>query len=165
MHSVCEMIRRQTEANFVNLMIALKTYDREALVCGAPAWRFAYHTLCSADRWYFNPYDYTPRQSFEPGSDNPYHPITHIWTDEELFHLLEAVKQKTADYLDKLDDAMLNEYPPGCEFSRLELILMQFRHMSVHIGLLNGQTAERTGKFPLYVSPHSMDRLRNGYWE
>ena len=45
MESACEMIARQTDANFVNLIIALKTYDRNALVKGVPAWRFVYHTL------------------------------------------------------------------------------------------------------------------------
>ena len=49
--------------------------------------------------------------------------------------------------------------------TRLELILMQFRHISTHIGLLNGLTAEKTGKFPLYVTPMSLDRLKNGYYE
>ena len=165
MHSVCEMIKRQTDANFVNLMISIQTYDRNALVKSAPAWRFVYHTLCSADRWYFNPNQYTPRENHEEGTQNPYHPISREWSDAELLGLLEAVRQKTMDYLDNLDDSMLNECPPDCEFTRLELILMQFRHMGVHIGMLNGQTVEHTGKFPLYVSPHSMDRLQNGYWE
>lgn len=165
MHSVCDMIKRQTDANFVNLMISIKTYDRNALVKGAPAWRFVYHTLCSADRWYFNPEHYTPRPDHEEGAQNPYNPISREWSDAELLRLLEDVRQKTMDYLDSLDDSMLNECPPDCAFTRLELILMQFRHMGVHIGMLNGQTVERTGRFPLYVSPHSMDRLQIGYWE
>jgi len=61
MEPVCEMIARQTDSNFVNLIIALKTYDRNALVKGAPAWRFVYHTLHSADKWFFNPNHYTER--------------------------------------------------------------------------------------------------------
>ena len=163
METACEMIARETDANFVNLMIALKTYDRNALVKGVPAWRFVYHTLHSADKWFFNPNVYAERPGFEAGSDNPFKPISHEWSDAELLDLLEQVRAKTMDYLKKLDDRQLHECPPDCNFTRLELILMQFRHMSVHIGMLHGLTVEKTGKFPQYVSPHSMDRLQNGY--
>ena len=165
MDPVCAVIARQTDANFVNLLIALKTYDRNAPVKGAPAWRFVYHTLHSADKWFFNPFHYTERPGFEPGSDNPFKPITHEWSDDELLAMLESVRQKTMDYLEHLTDAMLNECPPDCPFTRLELILMQFRHISVHIGMLHGLTVEKTGRFPQYVSPHSMDRLKNGFWD
>ncbi|MBR3446725.1 MAG: DinB family protein [Oscillospiraceae bacterium] len=165
MEPVCEMIARQTDANFVNLIIALKTYDRNAPVKGAPAWRFVYHTLHSADKWYFNPFQYTERAGFELGSDNPFKPITHEWSDEELLDLLESVRTKSMRYLENLTDTMLNECPPECPYTRLELILMQFRHISVHIGMLHGLTVEKTGRFPQYVSPHSLDRLKNGYWD
>lgn len=165
MEPVCEMIARQTDANFVNLIIALKTYDRNAPVKGAPAWRFVYHTLHSADKWYFNPFQYTERAGFELGSDNPFKPITHEWSDEELLDLLESVRTKSMHYLENLTDTMLNECPPECPYTRLELILMQFRHISVHIGMLHGLTVEKTGRFPQYVSPHSLDRLKNGYWD
>lgn len=165
MQPVCEMLARQTDANFVNLIIALKTYDRDALVKGAPAWRFVYHTLHSADKWFFNPNVYTEREGFEQGSDNPFRPISHIWSDDELMAYLEQVRAKTMDYLANLTDAALNECPPECPFTRLELIVMQFRHMSVHIGMLHGLTVEKTGRFPQYVSPHSLDRLKNGWWD
>ncbi len=159
------MIRKQTEANFVNLEIAIKTYDREASVCGAPAWRFVYHTIHSADKWFFNPSVYEEPAFHVENMDNPFHPCDVVLRDEQLLAYLEAVKEKTLRYLDGLDDEMLYEYPENCEFSRLELMFMQFRHISVHIGLLNGNTVDRTGKFPLYVSPHSYDRLQNGLFE
>ena len=60
---------------------------------------------------------------------------------------------------------MLAECPDKCDKTRLELILMQFRHISTHIGMLNGLTAEKTGRFPLYVTPDSLDRLGKGYYE
>lgn len=165
MQPVCEIIWRETDANFVNLLIALKTYDRNALVKGVPAWRFVYHTLHSADKWFFNPFRYTERAGYEDGSDNPFAPMSRVWSDDELLDLLDLVKRKTFRYLDQLSDSALYECPPDCPFTRLELILMQFRHISVHIGMLHGLTVEKTGKFPVYVSPHSMDRLQNGYWD
>ncbi len=41
-------------------------------------------------------------------------------------------------------------------------VLIQFRHMCFHTGMINGQTIELSGKFPVYVSPHTADRLKNG---
>ena len=55
-------------------------------------------------------------------------------------------------YLDTLTDEMLAEKPAGCRYTRLELVLRQFRHISFHTGMLNGQTALATGQFPMWVS-------------
>lgn len=59
------------------------------------------------------------------------------------------------DYLDTLTDDMLYEKPENCRFTRMELILRQFRHISFHTGMLNGQTALATGQFPMWVSETS----------
>lgn len=47
---------------------------------------------------------------------------------------------------------MLYEKPENCPYTRMELVLRQFRHLSFHTGMLNGQTAVKTGEFPMYVS-------------
>lgn len=47
---------------------------------------------------------------------------------------------------------MLNEYPQNCRFTRMELVLRQFRHLSFHTGMFNGQVAVNTGEFPMWVS-------------
>ena len=47
---------------------------------------------------------------------------------------------------------MLYEKPENCRFTRMELVLRQYRHLSFHTGMLNGQTALATGKFPMWVS-------------
>lgn len=44
------------------------------------------------------------------------------------------------------------EKPAGCRYTRMELVLRQFRHLSFHTGMLNGQTALSTGQFPMWVS-------------
>ena len=165
MRSHCEMIKKQVTANFVNLETAIKTYDRNVSVCGSPAWRYVFHTIHSADKWFFNPSNYEERSFFEPGMDNPDNPCERVFSDDELLEYLNSVKQKTYGYLDSLQDEDLYEYPENCEFTRLELIIMQFRHISFHTGMINGATIERTEKFPLFVSPHSMDRLKDGLYE
>ena len=160
-----EMIKAETNANFVNLRTAILTYDREAAVCGSPAWRYVYHTIHSADKWYFNPEIFTEPEFYEAGMDNPDNPCTCVLSDEELLEYLERVRLKTMDYLDSLTDELLYEHPEKCRYTRLELILRQFRHISFHTGMLNGQTAERTGKFPVYVSADNLDRLSRGLYD
>ena len=73
-------------------------------------------------------------------------------TDEELINYLDSIEQKTLKYLDSLTDNMLYEKPDGCRYTRIELVLRQFRHISFHTGMLNGQTALATGQFPMWVS-------------
>ncbi len=153
MKSICTMIKKQVEPNFINLETAIKTYDRNAAVCGAPAWRYVYHTIHSADKWFINPFKFTEPPFHSVGMDNPDAPCEAVLTDAQLLDYLHAVRQKTLDYLNGLTDELLSECPENCPYTRLELIIMQFRHISVHTGMLNGQTIERTGKFPLYVGP------------
>lgn len=101
----------------------------------------------------------------ENGMDNPDNPCTVVLSDIELLDYLKQVEKKTLDYLDSLIDEELYKCPDNCEFTRLDLILIQFRHISFHTGMLNGQTVKRTGKFPIYVSPHTVYRLNNGLYD
>ncbi|HBH94679.1 MAG TPA: hypothetical protein DDX91_02950 [Ruminococcaceae bacterium] len=165
MKTLCEIIGEQVKANFLNLETAVRTYDRNALVCGVPAWRYVYHTVHSADKWFFNPFIYNEPSFHENGMDNPDNPCTVVLSDIELLDYLKQVEKKTLDYLDSLIDEELYKCPDNCEFTRLDLILIQFRHISFHTGMLNGQTVKRTGKFPIYVSPHTVYRLNNGLYD
>ena len=165
MRTLCEIIKEQVAANYLNLETAIKTYDRNALVCGTPAWRYVYHTIHSADKWFFNPFVFDEPPFHEDGMDNPDNPCKVELSDTELLEYLEKVKRKTADYLDGLIDNELYECPPDCVFTRMELVLMQCRHLNIHVGMLNGQTIECTGKFPVVVGPNSIDRLKNGLYE
>ncbi len=165
MNTVCEMIKRQVIPNFINLETAIKTYDRNALVCGVPSWRYAYHTIHSADKWFFNPYKYSEPPFHENGMDNPDNPCSIELTDAELLDYLYKVKQKTLDYLDNICDELLNDRPANCQYTRLELIIMQFRHISIHTGMLNGLTIEKTGKFPVFVGAEGLAKLAKGLFE
>ena len=84
--------------------------------------------------------------------DNPDNPCSVILSDEELLDYLDSIEKKTLDYLDTLTDRMLYEKPAKCKYTRLELVLRQYRHLSFHTGMLNGQTALSIGKFPMWVS-------------
>ena len=84
--------------------------------------------------------------------DNPYNPTSVILSDEQLLNYLDAIENKTLEYLDSLTDDMLYEKPEKCIYTRMELVLRQYRHLSFHTGMLNGQTAVATGEFPAWVS-------------
>ena len=79
-------------------------------------------------------------------------PCSVILSDEELLDYLYSIEKKTYVYLDSLTDDMLYEKPEQCRYTRMELVLRQFRHLSFHTGMLNGQTALSTGQFPMWVS-------------
>ena len=166
MNTLCNIIKEQLYPNFVNLETAIKTYDRDALVCGSPAWRYVYHTIHSADKWFFDPFVYDEPEFHEDGMDNPDSPCSVQLSDEELLDYLYAVKDKTLRFIDGLTDDMLSEKPEKCPYTRLELVLRQFRHISFHTGMINGLTIEKTGKFPVYVGDsNSMSRLENGLYD
>lgn len=165
MNELCGYIKEQAEVNFINLETALKTYDRNAPVCGAAAWRYAYHAIHSADEWFFNPNEYEEPPFHKEGMDNPDNPCDVVLSDSQLLEYLNDVRLKTRAYIDRLTDDMLYEKPCGCKFTRFELVLLQFRHISFHTGMINGQTIERTGRFPVYVGAEGLDRLKNGLYD
>ena len=152
MNELCKVIREAVTPNFLNLRVSIKTYDRDALCYGAPCWRWVYHAVHSADKWFINPNDYEEPEFHQEGMDDPEKPCGVVLSDEELLGYLDRVEQKTYAYLDALTDEMLAEKPAGCRYTRLELVLRQFRHISFHTGMLNGQTVLATGRFPMWVS-------------
>lgn len=158
MNTLIKQIREQTAVNFINLETAVMTYSRDALVCGSPAWRYVYHTIHSADKWFIDPFDFTEPAFHTEGLDNPDKPSSTVLTDSQLIEYLSKVREKTFAYLDTLDDSDLYEKPKDCPYTRLELVLGQFRHISLHTGMLNGQTIERTDRFPVALG---LDK--NGY--
>lgn len=99
------------------------------------------------------------------GMDNPDNPCTVELTDEQLIEYLDKVRKKTLDYIDVLTDEKLYEKPENCIYTRLELIIRQCSHPAFHTGMINGQTIERTGKFPVYAAADNLDRLEKGSYD
>jgi hypothetical protein len=152
MNDLCKIIKDTVTPNFLNIRTSIRTYDRDALCCGAPCWRWVYHALHSADKWFINPNDYEEPAFHEEGMDNPDNPCGTVLTDAQLLAYLDSIEEKTCRYLDSLTDEMLYEKPENCNYTRMELVLRQYRHLSFHTGMLNGQTAVATGQFPVWVS-------------
>ncbi len=152
MNDLCMIIKEVVKPNFLNIRTAIQTYNRDAICYGAPCWRWVYHALHSADKWFINPFDYEEPEFHVEGMDDPEKPCDAILSDDELLNYLDAIEKKTYDYLDSLSDDLLYEKPEGSRYTRMELILRQFRHISFHTGMLNGQTILEKGEFPMWVS-------------
>ena len=151
-NELVKIIKDTVVPNFLNIRTSIRAYDRDALCCGAPCWRWAYHALHSADKWVINPFEYEEPAFHEEGLDNPDNATSVVLYDEQLLAYLDQIENKTLDYLDTLTDDMLYEKPENCIYTRMELVLRQYRHLSFHTGMLNGQTALATGQFPMWVS-------------
>ena len=39
MNELCQMIKEAVVPDFLNIRTSLRTYDRDAVCCGAPCWR------------------------------------------------------------------------------------------------------------------------------
>ena len=152
MTELVNIIKDTVKPNFLNIKTSIQTYDRNAICCGAPCWRWVYHALHSADKWFINPYVYEEPDFHEDGMDNPDNPTQVVLSDLQLLTYLEQIETKTFHYLDSLTDEMLYEKPENCPYTRMELVLRQYRYLSFHTGMLNGQTAVSTGQFPMWVS-------------
>ncbi len=152
MRELIEIIKETIKPNFLNIKTSIQSYDRDAICCGAPCWRWAYHALHSADKWFINPFVYDEPDFHEEGMDNPDNPTSVVLSDEQLLAYLDHVVEKTFTYLDTLTDEILYEKPKNCPYTRFELVLRQYRHLTFHTGMLNGQTAVSTGQFPMWVS-------------
>ena len=123
MNELCMIIKEMTKPNFLNIKTSIQSYDRDALCCGAPCWRWVYHALHSADKWFINPFVYEEPQFHEEGMDDPEKPCSVILSDEELLDYLYSIEKKTYVYLDSLTDDMLYEKPEQCRYTRMELVL------------------------------------------
>lgn len=84
--------------------------------------------------------------------DNPDNSAAIVLSDKQLLEYLDRIEEKTLDYLDSITDEMLYKKPENCPYTRMELVLRQFRYRSFYTGMLNGQTAAQSGQFPVWVS-------------
>lgn len=146
-----ETIKDQMERNFYNLEISMKTCDRDADICGAPSWRYFYHTLHSCDRWFFNPFVYTEPAIHAENLDQVDLSCKKVLSEQELWDYFMQVKQKVNTYLDGLTDADLYEKPEACSYTRMQIILGQMRHFMAHVGIFNGITIAHTGRYPMCI--------------
>ena len=153
MDEIIRQIKNQTEINFINIRDQIEVAELEAVFDGVNGSRYIFHNLHSMDRFFINPmsYVYEGEKLFDIPENlsviaterEGYVADTSIVISrEKLLEYFEYVKNKIEKYLDHLTAEELLQKPEGCEYTRLELILGQFRHQMWHVGLSSANTFE-----------------------
>lgn len=129
---IVHIISEQTQILYLNVEAILdgliETDLNDNNICDWPLGEQIYHMLQSMDQWFINPNRYKESEQYSKNN----------MTMFELIGYCQSIKNKIVNYLDHLDPDSLIEKPPDCEFSKLALILGQYRHFMYHIGLVHG---------------------------
>lgn len=150
MEEIIHQIKNQQEINFINIYDQISIADLEVVFDGENNSRYIFHNLHSIDRFFINPCDYVyegeklfgipENLSITDSKRVGYVNYSTVITKKQLLDYFEYVKAKINAYFDSLTGQNLLEKPDGCEYTRLELILAQFRHQMWHVGLSSGIT-------------------------
>jgi hypothetical protein len=154
-NSLVEIITRQINILFQNMQITLDEITDMQLVpqiSDMPVWKHVYHTLHSLDQWFINPNRYKEPDFHIDKLNSLFDSSDKSLSKEELQSYFDSVKEKINKYLAELTDDDLAYCPEGYNFSRLELILGQIRHLSYHIGLIHCFIRSESGKWPAFMN-------------
>ena len=153
MDEIIRQIKNQTEINFINIRDQIEVAELEAVFDGVNGSRYIFHNLHSIDRFFINPisYVYEGEKLFDipenlsvisTAREGYVEDTSIVISREKLLAYFEYVKSKIEKYLDGLTAEELLQKPEGCEYTRFELILGQFRHQMWHVGLSSAITFE-----------------------
>ena len=147
-------LKNQSMILFENIEATIEKIDEDWLTKDSFRWRpwkQLYHMLHSIDQWFINPYIYKHPDFHQPGmnklSDNSQ---DKQLTKQDLYSYFVSVKNKISSYLDTLTIQTLAEKPDKCKFTRLDLILGQFRHIMYHLGFLQSCMSIDNEELPEY---------------
>jgi hypothetical protein len=160
-----QTIAEQTDTLLTNMRIMLHTCDLAQTVYGMPIWKHVYHALHSLDRWFINPQQYDEPAFHEPDLNSLDILGSKVLSRAGLEGYSQGIEQKIRAYLAELTDDLLAEKPQGCPYTRLALILGQFRHFYAHLGIINGSTIASTGKWPRVIGLDSNFSSEDEYFE
>ena len=124
---------------------------------GAPVWQHIYHMLHELDQWFINPDD---PDFVEPPVHHPHlqnlsiYPAAHL-DRRQIDDYFYTIKAKLSLYLTSLHDEDLLQRPENCTWTRFTLILAQFRHWHLHLGMLMGFVQADTGLCPRTLPPNT----------
>lgn len=159
---IVEIVSEHTKVLFSNLYAQIEKCDLAFPVDKIPNCRYIYHAIHSMDKYFINPDDFIEPDSSVCGvashlsivSDKRsgyVHDTTTIISREQLSRYASHVEQKIMSYLKNLTDGMLCEkVGNNGEYTRLGLILSQFRHFMWHMGMSSAATFLQDGTWPQY---------------
>jgi hypothetical protein len=148
-----EIITEQTRILFENIQEtfnALSDDQMDKFIFDAPLWKHIYHMLHSLDQWFINPYIYDNPDFHEYGMNSFKIETDKGLSKENLVTYFSDIEEKIYLFLNNLNDRSLIETPENCNFTRLTLILAQYRHVMYHIGFITSilhYTEEKRPKF------------------
>lgn len=148
------IIKEQTNILFYNIQETFNSVtDTQVneIISEWPLWKHFYHMLHSLDQWFINPFNYIEPDFHEEGMNSLYESSVKSLSKAELIHYYEGIKIKIEKYLEELKDESLGEFPEGCKYNRLTLILAQYRHLMYHIGFIHSCIFENTRVWPEFV--------------
>ncbi len=156
------IIEEQTQILFKNLEYQVNGAELSCIFDNVNNSRYLFHMIHSMDKYFINPYAYTYDAGVAGGIDENYSVIDearegYIPNDgfvvprETLSAYLAFVKQKIFAYLKTLTDDALAEKPEGCPYTKLALILGQYRHTMFHDGLSEAVTFASKGEWLPYT--------------
>ena len=153
MDEIIRQIKDQTEINFINIRDQIEVAELEFVFDGVNGSRYIFHYLHSMDRFFINPVSYVyegeklfgiPENLSVISSEREGYveDTSIVISRDKLFAYFEYIKNKIEVYFDGLTSEELLQKPEGNEYTRLELILGQFRHQLWHVGLSSAITFE-----------------------
>ena len=138
-----QIIFNQTKILFENIANQIMSADLSCMVDNVNNSRFLFHTIHSMDKYFINPYQYNYEVNELIDISEDYSVISR----EKLQCYFDFVKAKIENYLAALTDEELTQCPPNCPYTRLDLILAQFRHAMFHAGMSEIVTFNTKGQW------------------
>jgi hypothetical protein len=152
--NLVEIIIQQTDILLQNLQLTLNEItdvDKIPELSDMPLWKHLYHLLHSLDQWFINPSIYEEPDFHKDKMNSLLISSEESLSKEELQYYFDNVKKKIDRYLEGLHEEELGGNPHNCNFSKLALILAQYRHLMYHIGVIHSFIRDERGKWPEYI--------------
>lgn len=151
-----ESINNQTKQIFQNIEIlfdVIPENEFDTIKGGFKTWKQFYHFLHSLDKNFIDPDNYIEPDFHKKNLNIINIDDNNVLSKNELKIYYENVKRKVQDYLNELRNENLVEKIKfkEMEFTKLELIMAQLRHIFYHIGYLHCAIKVEKGETPEYI--------------
>lgn len=148
-------LKKQTIQIFQNIEIlfeAIPEKEFDTIKGGFKTWRQFYHLIHSMDKNFIDPVNYIEPEFHKKNLNIIYIDDENKLTKDEIKEYYEYVKNKIQKYINELNETILEEKIKfnGEEYTRMELILAQIRHIFFHIGYLHCCIKTEKGETPEY---------------
>jgi hypothetical protein len=151
-----DSIKNQTKQIFQNIEILLDVIPEnefDTLKGGFKTWRHFYHLIHSLDKNFIDPGNYDEPEFHKKNLNIIYLNDENKLTKSEIEKYYVNVKDKVQKYINELNRETLDEKVIFNEmnFTKMELILAQLRHIFYHVGYLHCCIKMEKGETPEYI--------------